>query len=50
MAIAASIVPFLFLFILTPVSPEDVFSVGVIPFICSVGAVMVRILSAGVPL
>lgn len=44
MAIAASIVPFLFLFILTPVSPEDVFSVGVIPFICSVGAVMVRIL------
>lgn len=44
MAIAASVVPFLFLFILTPVSPEDVFSVGVIPFICSVGAVMVRIL------
>ena len=44
MAIAASIVPFLILFILTPVSPEDVFSVGVIPFICSVGAVMVRIL------
>ncbi|MGA8485242.1 MAG: lysylphosphatidylglycerol synthase transmembrane domain-containing protein [Nitrososphaeraceae archaeon] len=43
-AIAASIVPFLILFILTPVSPEDVFSVGVIPFICSVGAVMVRIL------
>jgi glycosyltransferase 2 family protein len=43
-AIAASVVPFLFLFILTPVSPEDVFSVGVIPFICSVGAVMVRIL------
>jgi len=43
-AIAASVVPFLLLFILTPVSPEDVFSVGVIPFICSVGAVMVRIL------
>jgi glycosyltransferase 2 family protein len=43
-AIAASIVPFLILFSLTPVSPEDVFSVGVIPFICSVGAVMVRIL------
>jgi len=43
-AVAASVVPFLLLFILTPVSPEDVFSVGVIPFLSSVGAVMVRVL------
>ncbi len=44
MAVAASVVPFLFLFIFTPVSPQDVFSVGIIPFLSSVGAVMVRIL------
>ena len=35
---------FLLLFIFTPVSPADVFSVGALPFLLSVSAVMVRIL------
>lgn len=43
-AVVASIVPFLLLFAFTPVSPSDVFSVGLIPFVLSVGAVMVRVL------
>jgi uncharacterized protein (TIRG00374 family) len=43
-AVAVSLVPFLLLFAFTPVSPADVFSVGVLPFLLSVSAVMVRIL------
>ncbi len=39
-----SLIPFLLLFTFTPVSPADVFSVGPIPFLLSVSAVMVRIL------
>lgn len=44
MAVVASLVPFLLLFAFTPVSPKDVFSVGIVPFVMSVGAVMVRVL------
>jgi uncharacterized protein (TIRG00374 family) len=43
-AVVASIVPFVLLFAFTPVSPSDVFSVGLVPFVLSVGAVMVRVL------
>jgi glycosyltransferase 2 family protein len=43
-AVVASLVPFLLLFAFTPVSPKDVFSVGIVPFVMSVGAVMVRVL------
>ena len=43
-AVGASLIPFLLLFAFTPVSPSDVFSVGVIPFVLSVSAVMVRIM------
>jgi glycosyltransferase 2 family protein len=43
-AVAVSLIPFLLLFTFTPVSPADVFSVGPIPFLLSVSAVMVRIL------
>jgi glycosyltransferase 2 family protein len=43
-AVAVSLIPFLLLFIFTPVSPADVLSVGALPFLLSVAAVMVRIL------
>ena len=43
-AVIASLIPFLLLFAFTPVSPSDVFSVGLVPFVISVGAVMVKIL------
>lgn len=43
-AVAVSLIPFLILFTFTPVSPADVFSVGPLPFLLSVSAVMVRIL------
>jgi glycosyltransferase 2 family protein len=43
-AVAVSLIPFLFLFAFTPVSPADVFSVGALPFLLSVAAVMARIL------
>ena len=43
-AVAVSLIPFLLLFSFTPVSPADVFSVGAVPFLLSVSAVMVRIL------
>lgn len=43
-AVAVSLIPFLLLFTFTPVSPADVFSVGPLPFLLSVSAVMVRIL------
>ena len=43
-AVAVSLIPFLLLFVFTPVSPSDVFSVGALPFLLSVSAVMVRIL------
>lgn len=43
-AVAVSLIPFLLLFTFTPVSPADVFSVGPLPFLLSVAAVMGRIL------
>jgi uncharacterized protein (TIRG00374 family) len=43
-AIPASVVPFLILFLTTNVSPQDVFAVGLIPFIASVGAGLTKIL------
>lgn len=43
-AVAVSLIPFLLLFIFTPVSPADIFAVGALPFLLSVSAVMVRIL------
>ena len=43
-AVAVSLIPFLLLFTFTPVSPADVFSVGPVPFLLSVSAVMIRIL------
>jgi glycosyltransferase 2 family protein len=44
LAIPASIVPFLIMFIFTPVSPNDVFAVGLIPFIFSAASVIVKIM------
>ena len=44
MAIPASIVPLLILFLFTRVSPADVFAVGLIPFIISSASVMGRII------
>jgi glycosyltransferase 2 family protein len=44
LAIPASIVPFLIMFIFTPVSPNDVFAVGLIPFIISAASVIVKIM------
>ena len=44
LAILASIVPFLIMFIFTPVSPNDVFAVGLIPFIISAASVIVKIM------
>jgi len=43
-AVAVSLIPFLLLFTFTPVSPADIFAVGLLPFLLSVSAVMVRIL------
>jgi glycosyltransferase 2 family protein len=43
-AIPASIVPFLIMFIFTPVSLNDVFAVGLIPFIFSAGSMIVKIM------
>lgn len=43
-AIPASVVPFLILFLTTNVSPQDVFAVGLIPFIASVAAGMTKIM------
>jgi glycosyltransferase 2 family protein len=47
LAIPASIVPFLIMFIFTPVSINDVFAVGLIPFIISAGSMIVKILLQG---
>jgi glycosyltransferase 2 family protein len=44
LAIPASIVPFLIMFIFTPVSPNDVFAVGLVPFIISAASVIVKIM------
>ena len=44
LAIPASIVPFLIMFIFTPVSLNDVFAVGLIPFIFSAASVIVKIM------
>ena len=44
LAIPASIVPFLIMFIFTPVSLNDVFAVGLVPFIISAASVIVKIM------
>ena len=44
LAIPASIVPFLIMFIFTPVSLNDVFAVGLIPFILSAASMIVKIM------
>jgi glycosyltransferase 2 family protein len=44
LAILASIVPFLIMFIFTPVSLNDVFAVGLVPFIFSAASVIVKIM------
>ena len=44
LAIPASIVPFLIMFIFTPVSLNDVFAVGLIPFIISAVSMMVKVM------
>lgn len=44
LAIPASIVPFLIMFIFTPVSLNDVFAVGLVPFIFSAASVIVKIM------
>lgn len=43
-AIPASIVPFIILFVTTKVSPQDVFAVGLVPFIISSCAALTRIM------
>lgn len=43
-AIPASVVPFLILFLTTNVSPQDVFAVGLFPFIASVAAGLSKIM------
>ena len=43
-AIPASVVPFLILFLTTNVSPQDVFAVGLFPFIASVAAGLTKIM------
>jgi glycosyltransferase 2 family protein len=43
-AIPASVVPFLILFLTTSVSPQDVFAVGLFPFIASVAAGLSKIM------
>ena len=43
-AIPASVVPFLILFLTTNVSPQDVFAVGLFPFIASVAAGLAKIM------
>src|SRR5690349_15085728 len=43
-AIPASVVPFLILFLTTNVSPQDVFAVGLLPFVASAAAGMSKIM------
>lgn len=43
-AIPASVVPFLILFLTTNVSPQDVFSVGLVPFVASAAAGLSKIM------
>lgn len=43
-AIPASVVPFIILFLTTNVSPQDVFAVGLVPFVASAAAAIVRIM------
>ena len=43
-AIPASVVPFIILFLTTNVSPQDVFAVGLVPFVASAAAGIVRIM------
>lgn len=43
-AIPASVVPFIILFLTTNVSPQDVFKVGLVPFIASAAAAVVKML------
>ncbi len=43
-AIPASIVPFIIMFLTTKVSPQDIFSVGIIPFAASAVAAVARVM------
>ena len=43
-AIPASVVPFLILFLTTKVSPQDVFAVGLVPFVASAAAGLTKIM------
>jgi uncharacterized membrane protein YbhN (UPF0104 family) len=43
-AIPASIVPFIIMFLTTKVSPQDIFSVGIVPFAASAVAAVARIM------
>jgi hypothetical protein len=43
-AIPASVVPFIILFLTTSVSPQDVFAVGLVPFVASAAAAMTKIM------
>ena len=43
-AIPASVVPFIIMFLTTNVSPQDVFAVGLVPFVASAAAAIVKIM------
>jgi uncharacterized protein (TIRG00374 family) len=43
-AIPASVVPFIILFLTTNVSPQDIFAVGLVPFVASAAAAIVKIM------
>jgi uncharacterized membrane protein YbhN (UPF0104 family) len=43
-AIPASVVPFIILFLTTNVSPQDVFAVGLVPFVASAAAAITRMM------
>lgn len=43
-AIPASVVPFIILFLTTNVSPQDVFAVGLVPFVASAAAAITKIM------
>lgn len=43
-AIPASIVPFIIMFITTKVSPQDIFAVGLLPFVASAAAAVARVM------
>jgi uncharacterized protein (TIRG00374 family) len=43
-AIPASVIPFIILFLTTSVSPQDVFAVGLVPFVASAAAAIAKIM------